>query len=163
MQNIVLQTRFLLHGCQLPPHQKRCSTSALLLACMQGGAACCSVCVSLTFIRTDENAGIEVCAALAVVPFHPCLCLLIDVQGLSRPGSSAGSSKKQPKQAAGAMDVWTMLDMLDAANALLWTDLVRPGECKWHCCIVWWHVRVGVGESEQGNMPAVAASTLAAL
>jgi hypothetical protein len=62
---------------------------------------------------------------------QPCACLPVHPQSLSGPSSSssaAGGSKKQPKQAAGAVDIWTLLDILDAANLLLWTDLVRPGE-----------------------------------
>jgi hypothetical protein len=57
---------------------------------------------------------------------HPDKAL---TQGLARPSSSsAGSSKKQQKQPAGAVDSWVLLDILDAANLLLWADLVRPGE-----------------------------------
>jgi hypothetical protein len=106
------------------------------------------------------------CALLQLSPFSPmCVCCLrVDLQGLSRPGSSAGSSKKQPKQAAGATDVWTMLDMLDAANLLLWTDLVRPGECKYYCCAGGWCVCVWAAVCMmQHHMPADAAGARAVL
>jgi hypothetical protein len=58
---------------------------------------------------------------------HPDKAL---TQGLVRPSSSssAGTSKKQQKQPAGSGDVWGLLDILDAANLLLWADLVRPGK-----------------------------------
>uniref|UniRef100_A0A383VBQ3 Uncharacterized protein n=1 Tax=Tetradesmus obliquus TaxID=3088 RepID=A0A383VBQ3_TETOB len=47
-------------------------------------------------------------------------------QSLARPSSSAGSTKKQQRQAGGTVDIWSLLDILDAANLLLWADLVRP-------------------------------------
>lgn len=49
-------------------------------------------------------------------------------QGLARPTSSAGGSKTPRKHPAGAVDIWALLDVLDAADLLLWSDLVRPGE-----------------------------------
>ncbi|KAF6251785.1 hypothetical protein COO60DRAFT_1644676 [Scenedesmus sp. NREL 46B-D3] len=47
-------------------------------------------------------------------------------QGLARPTSSAGGSKTPRKHPAGAVDIWALLDVLDAADLLLWSDLVRP-------------------------------------
>ncbi|WIA32736.1 hypothetical protein OEZ86_005922 [Tetradesmus obliquus] len=60
---------------------------------------------------------------LQLLGSHPDKAL---TQSLARPSSSAGSSKKQQRQAGGQVDIWALLDILDAANLLLWADLVRP-------------------------------------